>query len=315
MNIENYWEFFSKNTFAQGDELQFFADGTIAIRTGEKNVSHHSEKAKLIARFENAVALNNGIICVEDRSKNEVSAFKNGEKIYTIPLLPEQKVFPLVNAFMLFARDEHCENNALYVIPFSSAPYVRFPLKESERVEKTSVDGKALICTGGTQNRLLDANFKEVALPAFYRIDFLPYGAYIVYFRDMASGCALYNRENERVLYSTQDHGIRELGEVVAYEDKLIVSSNGAICGEYNGEKTVIGGQHIYPYKIGKNAYWLGGVMKYASTFFDNLLYYQHDGVFYIYPVGKEKSVETLVSAAFPQFSLYKQRILEMSRL
>ena len=92
------------------------------------------------------------------------------------------------------------------------------------------------------------------------------------------------------------------------YEDKLLVTSDGHIIGEYNKEIDVFDGIPIYPYKIGKHGHWLGGKMECATIEAGSLLYYWHDGVYYLY----SKMCEQIYSSTLSRQPLYRMRLSEM---
>ncbi len=326
-----YWRFFSTRRFQKNDELKFFANGCFTIATKEKNISLYSAKAELIASYKDAFVLDNGVICAINGLNRQIDVFLYSTPMCSIPLDDGQKVYPMTNAFMLY--EELSKNNALYLLSKDGKQQKRLPFGNGIRPEKTSADGKVLWITGNTEKDgkttikkqlLTDSSFKEIELPSFHRIDFLPDGAFIAYFNDEfeIGGCALYNAGGNRVLCSSQDFGIRALGHAVVYENNLLVNFDGEIIGEYNGEITVFSAISIRSYKIGKNGYWLGGKMEYGKGADGPFIYYWHDGLFYLCPIygyskatAKRKHLSEKIDESGYNFSdnpLYLKRLFEM---
>lgn len=322
-----YWRFFSTHRFQESDELKFFANGCFTIATKEKNVSLYSAKAELIASYKDAFVLDNGIICVSISKILNVFLFE--KPLFSIPLDGWQIAFPMVNAFLLY--DELSKNNALYLWSKDGKQHKRLPFDKGIRPESTSADGKVLWIKNTSYEDgkpktavevLTDSACKEIKLPSFHKIDFLPNGAYVAYFHDNVGGCALYSADGCRLLYSSQDFGIRPLGHAVVYESNLLANFDGEIIGEYNGEIAVFSAVSVRPYKIGKNGYWLGGKMQYGQSAGDQFIYYWHDGLFYLCPIyGCSKTIakrehlgkETGESGYnFSDNPLYLKRLFEM---
>ncbi len=288
----HYWRFFCDNTFAQEDKLQFFDDGSFAITTKGKKVSLYSNKAELIGCYENAFALDNGCIC-ERHGDNIIIHSSVGEQYYIpCPAVSHVKQLPNSVAFKLKLEDEIQVTSELYFVTPNKKDMRHHSFTEGF-VENVSPLGMVVLQTS-EGNKLLDTNLTEIPLAPFHRITFLPQGGYIVYFKDVASGCALYNARNERLLASSQDFGIQPLGDKVLYEQALIISpKSGSILKEYAGEKVIYKYMFVYTYRIERRGLsddyprhlWLGGeLLSNQNQTLGWLLYYWNDGHFYVAP-------------------------------
>ncbi len=289
----HYWRFFCDNTFAREDKLQFFDDGSFAITTRNRKVSLYSNKAELLGCYENAFALDNGCVC-ERYGENIIIHNSMGEQYYISCPAHVRMIKPLTNAltFILKLEDEIQATSELYFITPQRKDMRHISFKEDIIVENVSPFGLIVYKTVSGR-KLLDANQKEIPLSEFQRIEFLPDGAYIVYFLDMDAGCALYNARNERLLASSQNFGIQPLGDKVLYERALIVCpETGRFLKEYANEKVVYDDMLFYEYRIEENGFgknpsylWPGSQMHRSLTSaLGSLLYYWHDGHFYVAP-------------------------------
>lgn len=278
VKFQNYWRFFSENTFAKGAQLRFFEDGSFAVITQDEQVSLYSQQAELIGRYENAFVLDNGCVC--ERYGENIIIHSINDNQYYIPCPSVALVIELTNAVSFQRTTESGKRTTeLYFITPNSND-LRHHSLVCGNIKAISATGLLL-----TESKLLTADFEEIPLPAFHRIDFLPDGGYIVYFEDMNSGCALYNEQHQCLLRSERDFSILPLGDKVLYEQALIICpKTGQILAEYAGETAIYDVYHVYSHRV-NGRLWLGGEMKYSYTpLLGRILYYWHGGHFYVAP-------------------------------
>ncbi|MCM1323432.1 MAG: hypothetical protein NC218_04660 [Acetobacter sp.] len=307
----HYWRFFADNKFPQGTDLKFFNDGGFAI-TVNNVVSLYSNAAVLIARYENAFALENGCIC-ERYHENLIVHYDDTQ--YPIPCPSDTKLLQYENAVEVTVSTITGERRLYFITPeYKDLRFI--PLKDDVKVDNTSADGKAVLRYSPSKAELIGNDGHPIELGcAFHRIDFLRRGHYIVHFSSGDIGATLYNAENEACLQSERDYGILPLGDYVQYENALIADSYGNFVSEYNREIAVYYNDiFVSPYTIRQKLlantfFWPGGkMMCFRNCHIGTVLGYWHTGHFYFAPIGIK---ERYKDSEFVGFTKPLQRYLK----
>lgn len=313
MDFYNYWKFFFEHTFAKEAKLNIFDDGSFAISTPlSKTVTFYSKDAEHIVTHFHAHVFENGCIAREDG--DHISILFNDTVLYKLSLSKDDKVLYYTNALGIFAK----EVNYLYFIePNQSAP-MEMIFNKNEYAIETSTTKMVYGKKEKGDKWLMDQNHNRLPIDDIHRVDFLPCGSYIVFFKDVGAGCSLYNADHVKLLHSEEAFGIQRLGVAVSYQNSLIINpKNGKILMEYANEIAITkSGVRVYPYtlKAIRLRYWLGGeLIDVYSKELGNILYYWHDGHFYFAPQCSHKlAIAVEGKNSDPNWIIYLQRVKDL---
>ena len=266
MSELNYVRFFAEHTFDASSELEFFKDGSFAIKSQGFLTLYNNmcnEVAKLSeGRFE---ILSNGVIL--QICNNTISAIYNGiNKLEnTHSLFYRNNSSVVVSGSMLLIRRcaDKTQSHTVYEVT-ETGEFV-------EKLELPFVDGATLSTSGDNSVFAVGKQFYnmrvfnqdgeiDLSKVKVGKIEVLECGSFI---NQMGSWAQLFNKKGELLCTGTTLECISD--NFIAFNGKLIIDAKNAyIVEEYNKEikKIALDGTKVYSHKIvNKNGvgYMLGG--------------------------------------------------------
>lgn len=295
MNLEYYWDFFSKNSFVSEKCLKIFPDGKFALSLAD-GVYLYDICCQLLQTFNaRAYVFDNGFIIEPEHDGLEHRLYF--ENSYILRLSGD--ITYLDNAFVT-------NNDTFYLLQASSKnDYVvrPFKLKESFKGQeysgwKSSATGMLYVMrniNGMNEAGLFDAKGINI-LPMISRdsvivskkqyVFFMKCGSYIFY---DDGKWTLYSASKRKLLTASGDKkDFSFLGDsCVLYNNALIVNAlNGAVFKEYENEIAIIADNiRVYPHLLldGKlKGYWLGDMLPVFRFGNEYLFVVFYDSRFYI---------------------------------
>ena len=267
MSYQNYLNFFAKHSFASNSHLEFFKDGSFAIKTddGLKLYDNNCNEVGTLSggRYE---ILSNGIIV--KICSNTIFVFCDGaKKLENLhPLYYHDQSSVIVSGSMIFIRKcaNYSHQHAVYEISKTGTPIEKKTLDFVDgAVFSASSDGSVYAI--GKHGKMSVFNkqgeniFGEGA--SFCHIEVLSCGSFIVHTDSFKY--KLYNSDGELLCTASSLRPIG--GPYLVFDDTLIIdATNGTIKSEYDNEikKVAIDGTRVYSHKlVNKNGtgYMLGG--------------------------------------------------------
>lgn len=267
MSYQNYLNFFAKHSFASNAHLEFFKDGSFAIKTDEgiKLYDNNCNEVGTLSggRYE---ILSNGIIVkiCSNTILMVCDGIKKLDKVYQLHYHDQSSV--IVSGSMIFFRKcaNYSHQHAVYEISKTGAPIEKKALDFVDgAVFSASSDGSVYaIGKHGNMsvfNQQGENIFGEDV--SFCHIDVLSCGSFIVHTGSFKY--KLYNSDGELLCTASS---LRPIGSsYLLFEEALIINAaNGTIESEYDNEikKVAIDGTRVYSHKlVNKNGtgYMLGG--------------------------------------------------------
>jgi hypothetical protein len=323
--LTSYWKFFGSHTFTKGSKICFWNNGGGGFAISSNNtVTIYNDECVELKSFMNAYAFETGFVAVVC-SSGEVkiySAYAN-EFVATLTNCNAHKYFRCTDHAFI-AADNVTEKFFFYR---PGKQPVTKDLPYSRIIDfDTTFNGLVYIRAEGNDpteqiKYLFDKNDKQIECEKFAIVNLLKCGSYVIL---DSLGCNLFNENNQKILHSDTDFGIRDLGGYyVAYENVLVINAeDGRILREFKSGEQIVTPylMSVSPYKLSSpygSGYWLEsqGMNLYRAGA-NNFVGYWHDGKFYFIADTIEYSVQNRNLFSMSDISeeqrMYKEVIASM---